>query len=206
VGQHVTYKYFTVFNKGDVDLLITSVDVAKDNPLSNQLNLAAYQFSTDCLDGPVPPGGSCSVNMVFAPTTTGKKTALLQVASSDPDEEITSCPLFGNGVKAGMALWPSFGDFGWVEIGQCDPRWAKVTNTGTAPLHVTSASISGATRPSEWHVSSECGTVAPGASCYIKVTVCPTDYGLRSATLRVYSDAGSGTIPMRAAAAQSCGY
>jgi hypothetical protein len=208
VGKQVTHKYFTVFNKGDADLVITGVDLQRDNPLSNPINLTQFRLTTDCLDGPVPAGGSCSVNMTFAPTIAGKKTALVQIVSNDPDEAVTSRPLFGNGITARISVSPGSINFGCVEVNDVRYGTVYIRNLGTAPVHVSSVSLTGNTVDfayfPDWYAA--CGDLAPNASCSLAVRLHPQSVGTKSATLKINSDAGSASTLLYGQGATSCSF
>jgi hypothetical protein len=68
------------------------------------------------------------------------------------------------------------------------PKVEKVTNTGTATLHISSITISG-----DFAISSNtCGaTLAVGAICKVKVTFTPTQTGIRTGSLTFTDDASN---------------
>ncbi len=67
---------------------------------------------------------------------------------------------------------------------------ATVSNTGNAPLTVSSTALSGANAGDFSIASNTCGTVAAGSSCAIGVTFKPVLAGARSATLTITDNAG----------------
>jgi hypothetical protein len=63
-----------------------------------------------------------------------------------------------------------------------------LSNTGTAPLTITSVSLTG-TNPGDFAQTRTCGaSLVAGASCSINVTFKPTAVGARSASLRIISN------------------
>jgi hypothetical protein len=66
-----------------------------------------------------------------------------------------------------------------------------ITNTGTADLHVSTVSTSGANAGDFSASPSGCATVAPNGTCTISVKFTPSASGGRSATLNIASDAPS---------------
>jgi len=76
------------------------------------------------------------------------------------------------------------------------PKIEKVTNTGTATLHISSITISG-----DFAISSNtCGaTLAVGALCKVKVTFTPTQVGTRTGSLTFTDDANNSpqVVPLK---------
>ena len=78
--------------------------------------------------------------------------------------------------------------FGQVAVGGSLSRSVVVTNTGLAPLHVTSVTVTGGA-PGDYQVSpAGAATVAPGGTLQLTVTCTPTAAGNRSARLEVNDD------------------
>ncbi len=83
---------FIISNNGTADLLVKWVYLAGDNP---------YQFSiqnNNCANAGIAPSGSCTVEVVFAPTKTGALSALLGIGSNDPDTPTVYSGLTGAGI------------------------------------------------------------------------------------------------------------
>ena len=79
-------------------------------------------------------------------------------------------------------------DFGVQQLGAQTPTTPViVTNTGTAPLHVTSVVLSGAFY-GDYSVAHNCGAVQPSSSCQINVLFAPGGTGPRPASLLVIDD------------------
>ena len=76
------------------------------------------------------------------------------------------------------------------------PKTEKVTNTGTATLHISSITISG-----DFAISSNtCGpTLAVGAICKVKVVFKPTQIGTRTGSLTFTDDASNSpqVVPLK---------
>src|SRR2546426_2079332 len=106
--------------------------------------------------------------------------------ASSPSNPVT--PTAG----APWALVPTSVDFGSSGLGLTSPPHDVVlTNTGSAPLHVASVSLTGA-QPADFSIGSDgCGgrTVLAGATCDVTVRFTPSDFGTRSAALRFSDDA-----------------
>jgi hypothetical protein len=77
------------------------------------------------------------------------------------------------------------------------PATVTLTNTGTNPLSVSSAAITG-TNGSDFSQTNNCANVAAGASCTVTITFKPGATGSRSATLTLADNATTSpqTIPL----------
>jgi len=86
---------FTVSNVGYADLVVGTISITGTN---------ATQFaiqSDNVSNKTIIPGGSATLQGVFAPTSTGAKSATLNIPSNDPDEATVLVPLSGSGVAEG---------------------------------------------------------------------------------------------------------
>jgi sugar lactone lactonase YvrE len=124
-------------------------------------------------------GGSSPTQPPTQPAAQSPLVSLSQATLSFPSQAV------GNG-KASEAL--------------------TISNTGTAPLVISSISLSGS-NSSDFQQTSTCGaSVAPNGSCVVTITFAPTVAGSESADLKVLTNAspptsdiplsGSGVIPM----------
>ncbi|MFQ5864233.1 MAG: choice-of-anchor D domain-containing protein, partial [bacterium] len=84
---------FVVTNEGTAVLVVTATSLTGANP---------EQFNIDSGGAPftLVPGDSQDVVVSFQPTSEGLKSATLQIASNDPDEDTLEVALTGNGVPA----------------------------------------------------------------------------------------------------------
>jgi hypothetical protein len=69
------------------------------------------KLNDSCSNQTIAPSGSCTVDVKFSPSSTGKKTASLHIPSDDPDENPASMSLSGNGAKV-VVTSPNGGE-GW---------------------------------------------------------------------------------------------
>ena len=138
----------------------------------------------------MPPGGNCTINVTFTPSTTGSRPATLEIFDSGGDSP-QKVPLAGDGSY--VSLSPSPVNFGNQPVGQqSSPIPVTLTNHNTGALTITSISITGADK-SEFAQTNNCPSSVPsGGTCTINVTFTPAKTGARSATLTVDdSDAGN---------------
>ena len=96
------------------------------------------------------------------------------------------------GAQPSVALDATQLDFGTTGVRRpVGPRTVTLRNTGDAPLHVASVTLGGPGAGQFALASDACGgaTVAPGASCAIRVTFAATAAGRASASLAIADDA-----------------
>ena len=90
---------------------------------------------------------------------------------------------------------PAARDFGAQTVGSTSAaRTVTITNTGTAELHVTAATLGGTDAGDFAIVTDGCSAVAAvatGDSCTIDVSFTPTATGARAASLSIASDAAA---------------
>ena len=103
---------------------------------------AASDFTqaTSCTS--LAPGAACEIDVTFAPTQIGDRAAALQIADNAAGNP-QSVALAGTGVvETALSVTPSLLDFGSAALaGPAAHRAVTVTNTGGAPVTVTSARV-----------------------------------------------------------------
>jgi len=123
---------------------------------------------------------TCTIQVRFAPTTAGAKTATLQLVGTPGGTLAVS--LTGTGVlPALLSIAPGSQDFGAVGVGRTSPPVAfTVTNAGGA----TSGAVVVASSDPAFVVSgSTCGVLMAGQGCTFNVQFAPAIVQSRSATL-----------------------
>jgi F5/8 type C domain/Pectate lyase superfamily protein/Abnormal spindle-like microcephaly-assoc'd, ASPM-SPD-2-Hydin len=145
----------------------------------------------------IAAGGSCTVSVTFAPTTTGSRTGTLTVNAGGVTNAVS---LSGTGTSSGggsatLSASPTSVAFGSEAVGSTTAaQKITVTNTGSA-----AASISSISTGAPFAQTSTCGTsIAAGGSCTVSVTFTPTAADGASASLTVASNATnpSLTVPL----------
>ncbi len=167
-------------------------------------------------DGGYSPGGTCTLTVTFAPTTTGPQTGSISVASNALASPST-ITLQGTGTAAAApaaSLSPTTLSFGNVAIGTTTTAQVlTLSNTGNAVLNISGITISGA-NPSDFAETNTCGaTLAAGSTCTISVTFTPASASSFAASISVADNAtgspqtatlsGAGVIPPAPVAAVS---
>jgi len=132
----------------------------------------------------VPPGQSCAVSATFSPTALGNRSGMLAVFVSGAGSPFVS--LIGNGVAAQASVTPTSLSFGNQTVNTTSaPQSISLTNTGTAPLTISSISVGGS-----FNQTNNCGTSVPaGAGCTIQVTFSPgNNVGAQSSSVVIASN------------------
>ncbi|BCJ37208.1 hypothetical protein Athai_47110 [Actinocatenispora thailandica] len=153
-------------------------------------------LDSDC-GSTVHANESCSLDIVFEPTTSGDLNGQLTVSAlvfAAPIGGSTSVTLSGTGApaSAGLRAVPDSLKLGSQQLGVASDRVAlALTNTGTVPLAVTAAFLPGR-GPAQFGVTTgSCrGSLAPGAGCHLFVRVTPRQLGRLSGELAVSGSAG----------------
>ncbi len=164
----------TVTNTGSAPLSITSIALSGAN---------ASRFSqTNTCGAPVAVGSTCTINVVFRPISAGYVFATLTVNAPGITQKAT---VNGTGIVSFTLSSTS------LALGNVPTNTASasqpltVTNTGSAPLPITSIVLSGA-NAGEFSQTNTCGTsVSVGSTCTINVVFKPTSAGYVFATLTV---------------------
>jgi hypothetical protein len=93
---------FTVSNTGTAGLAVGSIAITGSADFTLPVN--------NCSGKTVAPSSSCTVQVSFAPTSVGAKSATMTISSNDPDENPFSIPVAGTGVTTlSVSVNPSNG-------------------------------------------------------------------------------------------------
>ena len=176
---------FTVSNEGTEMLDVTALDLTGSD---------AADFSvTTGAPGSIPPGGSLTVEVTFAPQSLGAKTAALEIASNDPDENPLTVNLSGNAVPVpvqDITVEPASYNFGDVTLGATASFTFTVRNDGTADLLLSTVELldPAAAGFAMFLPDTLPQLLAPGGVFTVDVDLTPAALGALSATLRFGSD------------------
>jgi Abnormal spindle-like microcephaly-assoc'd, ASPM-SPD-2-Hydin len=173
-----------VTNTGVVPLSVSSISLSNTSP---------HPFSqTNNCGSSVAVNGSCTINVVFNPSTLGGATATLSIATGAGTGTQTVA-LSGTGAAPAYTVSPSSLAFGVLPPNSASaPMPVTVTNTGSLALPITSIALS-STSPQPYSQSNNCGSsVAVGSSCTINVTFDPAAAGAATATLSIQAGGGAG--------------
>jgi hypothetical protein len=167
----------TIANTGTIALPISSTALTGSNP-------GQFSRSTNC-PSQLAVGSSCTVTVVFKPTSAGAKSANLVVALGDGAGNLTVA-LTGTGINYSFSVSPSSLSFGNLARGSTSAaKNVTVTNTSSATLPIASVALGG-NNPGQFTRTNNCpGNLSAGASCTVAVRFKPTSTGSKSAKLVV---------------------
>jgi uncharacterized membrane protein len=185
---------FTVTNTGAANLTGLAITVSGANS-------SMFTVTTNPV-APVIPGGSTTFTVRFSPASAGLKTAMLQIASNDPNNNPFDLTIIGMGVTAGAAAdivvqqpvgsnltnGISTNDFGSVIVGTNTSLTYTVTNTGAANLTGLAITVSGADSSMFTVTTNPVAPVIPGGSTTFTVLFTPASAGSKTATLQIASN------------------
>ncbi|MDH5327960.1 MAG: choice-of-anchor D domain-containing protein [Gammaproteobacteria bacterium] len=189
----------TISSTGTADLVLNSITTPA----------APYSFSANnCPLQAMAPGTECTIEVVFAPTTTGVFNSSFMVNSNDPDAGDASITVFMSGTGdpvpvPGISISDNVGAtgdsdllFGNLLVNTAVIGTITVTSTGTADLVL--GSVAG-TNPlaAPYNVTSDTcssASLAPTAQCHIMVSFAPTMVGTFNDSFNIPSNAGDITI------------
>src|SRR5262249_21402533 len=124
-------------NTGSADLVITSLAVAG-------ANASEFAFTSATLPITVTPKASTTVNVTFAPTATGSRSASLSITDNvSGSPQVIS--LSGVGTSPAIEITPVTVTFADQLVGSSSAaKNVTIKNTGTADLVVSSITLGGA--------------------------------------------------------------
>lgn len=179
VGSSSSAQTFTITNTGNVALVIGTTSISGTN---------ASEFTKqndNCNGATVNPGATCTLEVVFSPTTYGSKSATLNIPG-DPDGPV-QITLAGVGLDCEISLSSTTLAFSNVVIGQTRDLSVTVTNDGTDDLTISSVVLSGAGYTLQQTISN--GTViAAGDNATITVRLTPVAETSYSGSVTINSD------------------
>jgi len=143
----------------------------------------------DNCPSPLASGASCSISVTFTPTTTGTRTGTLMVSDSGSNIPQTAS-LTGTGIAPAPAVSLSPGSltFSNQTVGTTSAaQGVTLSNSGTAPLSISSIAVSG-----DFTQTNNCGSsLAVGAQCGVNVTFTPSATGTRTGALTITDNASN---------------
>jgi len=185
VGTVSTAQTVTLTNTGNLGLTITQVTPSGD-----------FGETDNCANATIAAGASCSLQVTFAPATTGSQTGEIVVSANVYGGQF-AISLMGTGTAAGdLTLNPLSVDFGQVDIGSSSATTVVgASNGGSQPVTFTSIGVTGPFSVST-NFTNACGTaaLAAGNACSVNVTFTPTQSGAAAGTLTFADSAGTQTV------------
>lgn len=181
VGTSSSAQTVTLSNTGSAALSIASIAISGTNS-------SDFSQTNNCGTS-VAAGANCAVNITFKPGATGSRSASLMLTNNNNgvNGSTETVALAGTGTAPTAGVSPAtLPAFAGQLVGTKSPaQIITLSNTGTAPLTISSVALSGA-ESADFTETSTCGTsVAAGSNCTISVTFTPAATGSRSATLTI---------------------
>ena len=199
VGITATAQNITLSNTGNAALTISSVTIGGTNPGDFAI------YANNC-GSSLATTSTCTISVTFTPATAASFTATLSVTDNATGSPQTVA-LTGTGTVPIAGLSPSTVPFSNTPVGTtATAQNITLSNTGGAPLTISSVTIGG-TNPSDFAISANnCGSsLAATSTCTISVTFTPASATSFAATLSVTDNAtgspqtvtltGTGTAP-----------
>ena len=182
VGSSSAPASVAVNNTGDVPLALTSLTVT--GPFTATQNCGSLPAS-------LAVTASCSVSVVYTPTLTTTETGTLSIATGAGTKTVA---LTGMGWSATAGLSTSSLTFTDTKVGGASAvQSVTVSNTGSAPLTLSTASVSGAFTLASTTCSS---ALAAGSSCQYAVTFQPVAAGAASGSLSIPTSVGTQNVSL----------
>ena len=201
----------TTGSSADVVFTVANGGGVSSGPLTAAITPANPEFAiaaTTCVPG-IAPLGTCTVTVVFKPTTAGTKTATLVVTESSTPTTATSAAIVGFSDGEGVQMTITGpADFGSVAVGSTG---AEVQFTVKNMGGDAAAGLTVATTDSQFIIGNDTCTgqtlVATTGSCTFTVTFSPAataPLGVMSALITISSTGGNPfSLPIKGTAVQS---
>ena len=180
----------TLTSNGGQALSINSISIGGADP--------SQFMETDTCQAPavLQPNKFCSVSITFQPTSTGvgSQQATLSIIDNAPGSP-QSLTMTGLGVAPpppapAVSASPDPVSFSTITQGTTSsPTSLVLTNSGTAPLHISSVAIGGNNVGDFSTINGCSGTINVKATCTITITFAPLAAGQRTETITVSDDA-----------------
>lgn len=176
-----------VTNLGLADLIVSTATFT--GPHADQ-----FGVQNNNLPFTIAPQVRDTIRVSFAPTSTGNKSAFLNLSSNDLDETPTQILLTGLGVRSNISVDMTSYDFGEVAVGTNESVSFTISNLGTGNLMIFGSEIQG-NDIDQFLITGGAGgaTITPGNSRLVTVRFTPTTLGDKSAVLRIESDDPNGS-------------
>jgi hypothetical protein len=179
VGTSSSPQSVTLTNRQNVPLNIASVSAT-----------ANYTETDNCVSSsPIAAGGTCTINVTFAPAVSGMLTGQVSVADDAPGG-FQVVNMTGTGSAPAVTLAPTSLTFTALTGSTSTAKTVKLTNSGVGPLVISSISTSGDYGESDNCVSSS--PLTAEASCTISATFSPTVTGTVPGTITIYDNGVNG--------------
>jgi hypothetical protein len=187
---------FTLTSSGSANLTIPASGVTLTGTNADQFQVSGGTCSAG--SSSLSNAQTCTVTVTFDPSSTGAKSATLEVQTNDGTKTTT---LTGSGIAPAGSLSPSAYDFDGHYVATETQATFTLTSSGSADLDLEGISFSGV--GAENFGFTDAGTcsvqttsLSNGQSCTVVVNFSPYTSGFKSATLMVATNDGPKTADM----------
>lgn len=196
VGDTTDARKVIISNLGEADLVITDVRIVWRDSAS---------FSTgNSTCNVIPPGDTCSIEVMFNPTIIGNKQALLWIESNDAINPVMSVSLKGRGLE-GYLNNLGYNDFGEVALGDSLRNEYILKNIGNTSLVIQGMYLQNGNDEDFYYTGLPDipFSIDDGDSIIYYITFRPSAEGVRNIVQRIYSTfmditaelSGTGVVP-----------
>lgn len=138
----ISFGNVSVGNTATQSLTITNTGTATVNVSQATISGAGYTIVGGNPSSSIPVGQSSTVQIQFAPLSTGTLAGTLTVVSDASNSPLT-ISMVGSGTQPGLTMSPASINFGSVTVGQTSTQSVKLTNSGNVNLTINVAQVSG---------------------------------------------------------------
>ena len=194
VGSQSASQVFTILNTGSANLVIGSLSLTGTD---------ASEFSIqndNCSSQTLLPVGTCTVDVIFSPTSSDTKSANLAIASNDLETPLLNIPLNGTGITTLVpditvtdSVVPNNDlqvPFGGITTGNSSDKTITISNDGTGVLELNDiAQVNQLADPFSI-LNDNCSwqTLAPSEQCTLTVRFSPNTEGIFNDTFDIPSN------------------
>ena len=184
---------FTITNTGTANL--TGLGITINGPDSAMFSVTASPATS------LIPGGTTTFTVRFAPVSTGVKTAVLDIANNDIQNNNNPFIIAITGTGTGTNTVPGIvvqqplgtnlvngvgtNNFGSAAVGTSNSLTFTITNIGTANLTNLGVTIVGANSAMFSVTTNPATSLIPGGSTTFTVSFAPVSIGVKTATLQI---------------------
>jgi hypothetical protein len=192
IANPSTASFGTVSTNSSNSQTITLSNTGSASVSVSQVNVSGTGFSLSGMSGlpmTINAGANKTFNVVFAPTTSGSASGMVQVVSSAPNSPI-SIALSGTGQTATQLLSanPSSFNFNSVNDGSSATVNVTLTNTGNSNVMISGVGATGA----GFSATGVSGTtLTPNQTATLVITFAPTTAGAVTGNVAVSSNASN---------------
>ncbi len=174
----------------NAEALSTAIDLANAPFATSGTSSAEFAIASSTCATSLPVDASCTVDVTFAPTSSGAKAAALELRN-DLGSVVLSVPLSGSATaQSGVAFSAPTPTFATTTIGTSSTAVVTVTNNGPSAAQIGTLGITGAGAAAFSLTAFNTCTgqkLGFGGTCAVGIDFTPTVAGTASATLEVPS-------------------